>query len=82
MSLPTKSSLCPSCNGTGKAVYSCCTGEIVTGDILICPKCKEHLGEEVCQQCGGTGEDNGEEAPDKVDPQLQLERQNYLLERV
>jgi len=47
---------CETCNGSGAAVYSCCTGQVVTDDIQICPVCKEHLGEETCEDCNGTGE--------------------------
>lgn len=66
---------CEECNGTGEAVYSCCTGEVVVGDILMCPSCYEHLGEETCQACLGTGQIEEEDAQfaDKVDPQLQAE---------
>lgn len=64
---------CQECNGTGEAVYSCCTGQVIIGDILMCPKCKEHLGYETCQLCNGTGESN-EEPADKFDFQLNLEK--------
>lgn len=46
---------CKSCNGTGQAYVSCCTQEIVDSDIAMCPVCKEHLGEEDCPDCDGTG---------------------------
>lgn len=70
---------CPECNGTGEAVYSCCTGQVITGDIQICPKCKEHLGEEICQLCGGLGEvEDGEYNIDMYDYQLQLEHLNQI----
>lgn len=46
---------CPTCNGKGEAVISCCTGEVVDDDIMMCPTCKEHLGEETCPDCDGKG---------------------------
>ena len=46
---------CESCNGKGWGVWSCCTGEPVNRDIMMCPQCKEHLGEEDCYDCDGTG---------------------------
>lgn len=46
---------CPECNGKKEMVYSCCTGEAVDNDIMMCPKCHEHLGFEDCQTCEGTG---------------------------
>lgn len=52
---PTTTQPCPTCNGSGEAVYSCCTGEPVDNDFMICPVCHEHLGEEQCQECKGTG---------------------------
>jgi len=48
--------VCEDCNGTGQAVYSCCTGDIIYSDLMMCPHCKEHLGEEDCYTCNGTGE--------------------------
>jgi DnaJ-class molecular chaperone len=47
---------CETCNGSGEAVFSCCTGEVVHDDIMMCPVCHEHLGEEECPDCEGTGE--------------------------
>ena len=46
---------CQTCNGAGEAVFSCCTGEVVNHDIQMCPECYEHLGEEECYDCNGTG---------------------------
>ena len=46
---------CETCNGKGEAVFSCCTGEVVNDDIMMCPSCYEHLGEEECPDCEGTG---------------------------
>ena len=47
---------CETCKGSGEAVVSCCTGEVVHGDIQMCPECYEHLGEDTCPDCGGSGE--------------------------
>jgi len=47
---------CETCNGKGEAVFSCCTGDIVDSDIMMCPVCYEHLGEEPCYDCDGKGE--------------------------
>lgn len=47
--------ICPECNGYKIRVYSCCTGEHVDNDIMMCPVCHEHLGEEPCYTCDGTG---------------------------
>lgn len=70
--IPNGKTICEACEGKGKAVYSCCTGEIVTDDIAICPECKEHLGEEQCESCSGTGfvDDLFDDYPDKA-PSLQ-----------
>jgi len=46
---------CETCNGKGEAVFSCCSGEVVDDDMMMCPTCHEHLGEEECQDCEGTG---------------------------
>jgi hypothetical protein len=47
--------ICPECDGKKELVYSCCTGEAVDNDYMLCPICKEHLGEEPCYTCGGVG---------------------------
>lgn len=47
---------CESCNGRGWGVWSCCTGNPVNRDIMMCPVCHEHLGEEPCVECDGTGQ--------------------------
>ncbi len=47
--------VCPECEGKKTMVYSCCTGESVSNDIMMCPICKEHLGEENCWTCSGIG---------------------------
>lgn len=46
---------CEDCNGTGECAYSCCTGQIISDDIMMCPYCHEHLGTEPCESCNGTG---------------------------
>jgi len=47
--------ICPVCEGKGTGYFSCCTGEVVDSDIALCPECYEHLGEEECTECKGTG---------------------------
>lgn len=47
--------LCETCDGKREAVFSCCTGDTITDDYMICPVCKEHLGEEECIDCQGIG---------------------------
>lgn len=46
---------CPTCNGDGEAVFSCCTNELVDSDYMICPVCHEHLGLDKCEDCDGEG---------------------------
>lgn len=46
---------CTTCNGSGEAMISCCTGNVVSDDIEMCPVCFEHLGMEDCPDCDGTG---------------------------
>jgi hypothetical protein len=46
---------CEACNGAGTGIFSCCTGDPVDSDFMICPVCKEHLGIEECSECNGTG---------------------------
>lgn len=53
--IPEGSIICPECEGKKYLVYSCCTGEIVDNDFMMCPRCKEHLGEEDCTTCEGKG---------------------------
>lgn len=47
---------CPECEGTGKALETCC-GDPVTGEVedyRVCPTCGEHIDTE-CENCNGTG---------------------------
>lgn len=55
---------CETCNGTGVVYYSCCTQEPVDPDIAMCPVCKEHLGEEDCEDCKETEDDKLMDAAD------------------
>lgn len=50
-----ESVICPECDGKKQMVYSCCTGEPVDSDYMMCPQCLEHLGEEPCITCAGSG---------------------------
>lgn len=52
---PVGMEACPDCDGKGEAYFSCCSGERVDADMPICPQCKEHLGEDECPTCNGTG---------------------------
>lgn len=47
--------ICPECDGRKEMVYSCCTGDPVFNDEMMCPQCMEHLGEEPCYTCEGAG---------------------------
>jgi len=47
--------ICPECDGEKGRVYSCCTGEHTDNDHMMCPVCREHLGEEDCYTCKGYG---------------------------
>jgi hypothetical protein len=53
---------CETCNGKGVAMFSCCTGEVVDEDMGLCPSCYEHLGEDTCEDCNGTGISTGHES--------------------
>ena len=53
---------CPECQGKGKVAYSCCNQEPVDSDIMMCPICQEHVGEEECYTCGGAGAIEKEES--------------------
>lgn len=55
MIIPDGYELCPECFGKKEAVYSCCSGEVVDEDYMMCPECHEHLGYEECQTCEGIG---------------------------
>tara|TARA_R110001606_G_scaffold376890_1_gene535714 strand:+ start:1026 stop:1307 length:282 start_codon:yes stop_codon:yes gene_type:complete len=47
---------CPTCEGEGERMFSCCTGELIQDhEFGICPDCLECLGEEECSDCEGTG---------------------------
>ena len=46
---------CPACYGKKVGYFSCCTGDMVDEDTVMCPDCYEHLGEEECNLCDGTG---------------------------
>ena len=58
---------CPTCLGHGEAMFSCCTGEAIHDDSDLCPVCYEHMGEEDCEDCSGTGKVT-EEVANKLDP--------------
>ena len=44
---------CKECNGTGEIIWSCCGDNLNGSDILICPTCGEHCGDESeeCEFC-------------------------------
>lgn len=68
---------CEICSGKGTGYFSCCDGFAVDEDIAMCHTCHEHLGEEDCENCNGTGEveDDVESTIEKVpDLILQAER--------
>ena len=46
---------CPTCRDTGECVTSCCTGDVITDDYVICSVCFEHCGEGECPDCEGSG---------------------------
>ena len=52
---------CENCEDNGYGYWSCCTGDYLGAemDIDLCPICKEHLGEENCEEC------NPERTPDQ-----------------
>lgn len=64
---------CETCGGTGEAVISCCTGEVVNSDYAMCPYCKEHLGEDTCPDCEGAGEVEENTLLTNTAPDLQLQ---------
>jgi DnaJ-class molecular chaperone len=63
---------CPTCYGAGEAAFSCCTGDVVTDDIMLCPCCHEHLGEEECPDCNGTGMVDEDQETTEHAPSMQL----------
>lgn len=52
---PDSTEECETCKGSGEAMVSCCTGDVVDDDIAMCPRCHEHLGYDECPDCSGTG---------------------------
>lgn len=50
-----KAEQCPECDGKGTGFFSCCSGDRVDQDAPLCPDCMEHLGEDTCEACEGTG---------------------------
>jgi DnaJ-class molecular chaperone len=69
---------CPECNGKKDMVYSCCTGEPVDNDYMLCPVCREHLGEEPCNTCGGDGfiEESDEPTEQQLDQYYRQAKHN------
>lgn len=65
---------CDTCNGTGQAITSCCTGDVLSEDMPMCPKCHEWCGEMECPDCEGTGEvEEGTELSNVIDLIAQAE---------
>lgn len=64
---------CPTCDGKGEAVISCCTGEVIRDDYQMCPECHEHLGEDTCPDCEGSGKVEEDQSLTPVGPDLQLQ---------
>lgn len=73
--IPEGHELCPECEGAKELVYSCCTGDIVSNDIMMCPVCHEHLGEEPCFTCDGKGY-----VPDEETETISILAPNYKKE--
>lgn len=46
---------CTDCDGTGIALTSVCCDAKFDNDIRICEECFEHLGDNECTSCEGTG---------------------------
>jgi len=81
--IPNGMILCPDCGGRGECVTSCCTGEVISDDWQMCPVCHEHLGEDTCELCGGTGfVDEDEEGSDMYDGQLIAENLSDLKKEI
>lgn len=53
--IPNGFKKCPTCYGSSQVVISCCSGDIIDDDLMMCPECHEHLGEETCPDCEGKG---------------------------
>lgn len=53
----TESIECYICEGEGKVNMSCCGYNLHGKDSDLCPKCKEHCGDEseTCEKCNGSG---------------------------
>jgi len=58
---------CDSCEGEGDGMFSCCTGELITDELCICPTCLEHLGVSECTECEGTGEKTIQQMQDEYE---------------
>jgi DnaJ-class molecular chaperone len=76
--IPAGHKECVTCDGEGEAVFSCCSGEVVSDDMMICPECHEHLGEEECTDCDGKGyvAEDKEDFTDQA-PSLQAQADAY-----
>lgn len=46
---------CEACQGTGIAETSNCCDAPYDNDYMICSDCHEHLGDQTCIECDGTG---------------------------
>jgi hypothetical protein len=46
---------CERCDGEGKGMFSCCTGNKINSDWGRCPQCLDGLAEEECENCEGLG---------------------------
>ena len=68
---------CDTCSGTGEVMYSCCTGEIISDDMDLCPVCFDHMGEGDCEDCEGTGLVGDTKELTPVAPGVQAKAENY-----
>lgn len=77
-----KTEKCEACNGLGQCVVSCCDGSVIEGDFHICHICHEHLGEDTCPYCEGSGyisiEDNNKQFVATVDISLLVDEMMNL----